>query len=453
MWLKLILPLACVANLVFAQAPGVITDTVFTKVDRQQFYALCLPSSYTAERKFPLILFFDPAARGTEPLKHYRALAERYQCIMACSYNSRNGSFQPSIEAAYAMLDDIKERFQVNTNAMFVSGFSGGARLSSFLAIRDRQFAGVIACGATFPTESKISRDRKIPYAIVVGDVDMNFLEGVQAEGYLRQIQNPSINITFHGGHAWPPPPAFEKALYWQLSFRSLLDSQQVENLYREQLTSIKQNTDSGKWIEAANIAEAARFTFQAKKRTDALDSAITVITSKKEYQKEKKEQEKNFTIERDWQKKFNEQYHRMMAVAHTDTAFKARDWQTFQKEFARLRASKDADKRLMGERLFDFSWRLFAEQSNMFYEQKDYKRALLHAKVWCVLAPDEFRPWVVAARSYAVQQLNKECLSYLREAFEKGFKNVKFLEHDPAFFSVRTTDAYHKLLQEFPGN
>src|SRR5690349_1665357 len=99
-----------------AQKPGSITDTITCQENLQQRYALYLPKDYVNTKHYPLLLFFDPGARAQVPLKNYSALADRYQLIMACSYQSRNGPYKPSIEAANAMLKDITEHFSINTS-------------------------------------------------------------------------------------------------------------------------------------------------------------------------------------------------------------------------------------------------------------------------------------------------------------------------------------------------
>jgi hypothetical protein len=162
------------------------------------------------------------------------------------------------------------------------------------------------------------------------------------------------------------------------------------------------------------------------------------------------KEEEKGLTSEQEWQQKFNDRYRETMRVAHTDTAFKAGDWKGFENEVRRMRNAKDPGRRLLGARLFDFSWRLFAEQSWMLYGQREYKTALLHARIWCVVAPDQAEAWLMSARLYAVLQEDKEALSSLREALRLGFRNHPALGQERAFEHLRTTDAYRKLLQEF---
>jgi predicted esterase len=433
-----------------AQTPGEIKDTVRCRANAQQYYALYLPRDYSASNNFPLILFFDPAGRGQEPLKQYKALADRYNFVLACSYKSRNGSFQLSSEAAYSMMVDIRERFSINSSVILVSGFSGGARLASFLAIKDTQFMGVIACGATFASENKISSGRKIPYAIVTGDRDMNFLESINTARYLEEIYNPYVRVEYNGIHRWPSAVAYEQALVWHLLQKKLLDKEHIDQGYHTYLASIKSALDSSNWFMVQEQAERTLNLFREHVNVDKADSMLALSKAQHNHEKEKKNLEKIWKQEEGWRNQFYDRYNKTLRAFDPDTAYKENEWTFFQKEITHFRSSRDKDKKRMGDRLFDFSWRICAEQGGQFFEQKDYKHSLLDAKIWSAMAPDDYRPWIMLAKVQAAQGLNKESLRWLKKAFEKGFRNKAFLENDPAFASLCGTTAYKELAKQF---
>src|SRR5262245_16728489 len=99
--------IAAVASAVLADLPtGQIVDPVTCANDPPQNYALFLPRAYTADRTWPVILAFDPGARGRTPVERYQAAADQYGFIVAGSNNSRNNS--PEIgRAVDAMTNDV----------------------------------------------------------------------------------------------------------------------------------------------------------------------------------------------------------------------------------------------------------------------------------------------------------------------------------------------------------
>src|SRR3954469_24721422 len=56
---------------------GQIIERVPTRSDPAKSYALYLPSAYTPKRQWPIILAFDPGARGKVPVELFREAAEK----------------------------------------------------------------------------------------------------------------------------------------------------------------------------------------------------------------------------------------------------------------------------------------------------------------------------------------------------------------------------------------
>ena len=82
---------------------GVIVDSVACAGDASQTYALYLPSTYSPDRAWNLLLAFHPGARGRQMVEKYAAAAEQYGYIVAGSNTSRNGPWSVSAAAVRAM--------------------------------------------------------------------------------------------------------------------------------------------------------------------------------------------------------------------------------------------------------------------------------------------------------------------------------------------------------------
>src|SRR5688572_29360846 len=100
---RFLVVVACVAlpsttRAAFAQGltPGVIHDEIAVADDPSETYALYLPSDYSPDRPWSLLLGFHPGARGRAIVETYRAASERYGYIVAASNTSRNGPWERS---------------------------------------------------------------------------------------------------------------------------------------------------------------------------------------------------------------------------------------------------------------------------------------------------------------------------------------------------------------------
>lgn len=211
MWRKvialLVAPVACYA----ADLPtGQIVDSVECASDNGQHYALYLPSNYKPSRQWSVILAFDPQARGRVPVERYQQAAEKYGYIVAGSLNSRNGPWEPAMNAAKVMTADVKARFSIDPKRVYTAGMSGGARVAMKIALESRQIAGVFASSAGFP-------DQFIPhppFAVFgsAGTDDFNHLEMYQLD---RRMTSPHRVLYFEGGHTWLPAEMALQAVEW----------------------------------------------------------------------------------------------------------------------------------------------------------------------------------------------------------------------------------------------
>ena len=190
---------------------GTIVDRVQCAGNPEQTYALYLPSTYSPERKWNLILAFHPAARGRLMAEKFQAAAEEYGYIVAASNNSRNGPHAVSQAAAQAMIMDVGRRFTIDPQRVYLAGMSGGARVATGIALGNKSIAGVIASSAGYPDSQPRA---SVSFAIfsTAGTEDFNYMEMRLLD---RKLMSPHFLAVFHGGHTLPPDDVALDALEW----------------------------------------------------------------------------------------------------------------------------------------------------------------------------------------------------------------------------------------------
>jgi len=193
--------------------PGQIAEHVPTRSDAAKSYAVYLPASYTPKRPWPIILAFDPAARGKVPVELFREAAEKYGYIVVGSNDSQNGPRREQIAAATAMMDDVQQRFALDTARIYTAGFSGGARVAGLVGFFCHDCVrAVIACGAGLPDGLSAEHRKHLPaYFFTVGDYDFNHFDVLDAA---RSVALARV-VTFEGGHQWAPPAVAMQAVAW----------------------------------------------------------------------------------------------------------------------------------------------------------------------------------------------------------------------------------------------
>ena len=215
---------------------GVVVDDVACADAPTQHYALYLPSTYTPDRAWPVILGFDAGARGRRAVDTYQRAAEEYGYIVVGSNNSRNGPWEPILEAAAAMRADVEARFHIDPRRRYAGGMSGGAHVAMRLALTGHDIAGVMASSSAFE-DGEFKDSVGFPIFGTMGTEDFDYNEVHQ----LEQLKSAHRVETFDGGHSWPPLELATDAVEWmelQAMTRGLrpIDRAIVDRLYAKRL-------------------------------------------------------------------------------------------------------------------------------------------------------------------------------------------------------------------------
>lgn len=190
---------------------GAIIDDVKCAADATQSYALYLPSNYSPTRRWSVLVGFHPGARGRAIVDTYRAAAEQYGYVVVASNNSRNGPWEVSAAAIKAIFPDVDARFAIDSQRIYLTGHSGGARVALQVALANKAIAGVIASSAGFPDSQPRS---KVTFAVfgTAGIDDFNYNEMRMLD---RKLTSPHRLAVFPGGHTLPPGDVALDAIEW----------------------------------------------------------------------------------------------------------------------------------------------------------------------------------------------------------------------------------------------
>jgi hypothetical protein len=231
---------------------GVVIDAVTVPDDPAQSYALYLPSDYTPDRTWNLLLAFHPAARGVAFVETYRAAAERYGYIVAGSNNARNGSWDTITRAVRAMSRDVGRRFAVDAARVYLTGHSGGARVAMEIALGKNEVAGVIASSAGFP-DARPRKSVRFPIFATAGVDDFNYLELKRLDAALA---TPHRLVVFDGGHVLPPETVAREAIEW-LEIQGMRDGRRSRDAtLADALFAARRQRASGEADLAVRLAE-----------------------------------------------------------------------------------------------------------------------------------------------------------------------------------------------------
>jgi pimeloyl-ACP methyl ester carboxylesterase len=190
--------------LVGIRVSGQVIDRITCQADPSQSYALYIPARGN-QQPLPIVYFFDSHGVGSLPLRKYKTLADTYGFILVGSNNSKNGNDWPTTEAIWNRLyEDTRKRLKINDRRIYTAGFSGGAKVASYIAIQHPQIKGVIANGAGLP-DGVSAGDFPFGFTAIAGDGDMNMTELAELTTGLDKTRTRHRILYFTGKHEWAP--------------------------------------------------------------------------------------------------------------------------------------------------------------------------------------------------------------------------------------------------------
>lgn len=438
---------------------GKITEKVVCEADETQAYALYLPTEYSLKKKWPILIAFDPAARGTVPLKLFKAAAEKYQYIVVCSYNVRNGPWENILKAMKALWLDTGRRFSIDMKRIYTTGFSGGARAAAaFPYIIGTPVAGIIACAAGLPTKMKAEQVKPAFYYGTVGLDDFNYKEFYQLAKELKQAGVAHIIDVFDGPHNWAPEEMCGRAMDWMevaAMKRGLRknDPNLIDALYKNSLEQGEHPEDAGEIYYAAELY----------KYTAALLDGLTDISGIKKEMTELEKSEKYKDFSRQEEERYNKEMGYVSRFAYVFSLIRNLDpgkiklnklVKDMQLDYLLKTAGNKDDiyNRAMSRRLLPELVMKGNEEGGKCMKKGDLDRAFYYFEI--AARADNTGPvaFYNLACCFALKNKKKAALKNLKLFYElarkKGYTKFSYLETDKDLDSLRKEKDFMEILR-----
>jgi len=440
---------------------GKIINRVYCLEDSTHSYALYLPSSYSTEKTWPIIYFFEPAARAKLLVEKYATLAEEFGYILVCTYNSQNGPRDTNLKAAEILINDTFAKLSLDKNRLYTSGFSGGSRHATLVAIFSGEIKGVIACGAGFPYDQIPTPDLNFDYFGIVGRLDLNYQEMTELE---NELSNQNINSQleyFNDEHIWPPVETYRKAFLW-METNAMRDNlinrndsiiSEIRNSYQTEISNIPEFTPNywryrtnNKYINyLKGLADVTLFENEASRIFDSEDY------------KSELEQFKEIAIsERAQQQIYNEEFGQISLTAiKEDYPVRPLNW--WKKELEKIKVEGVAEcsslEYEMNKRLQNFIFVVSYEEYVAAFASKKYLTAIKLLQI-CELSRPE-AAWVnyLLARAYIKSGDEKQALKQLQISVDKGYSNISNFQNDEYFANIRRSKKFKSIVEEIKNN
>jgi len=425
--------------------PGVVVDKVPCTSDTSESYALYLPSDYKSSQLFPVVFFFDAHKRGALVVKKYKIVAEKLGFILVASNNSENG--QPAKvreRILYHFMQDVENRFSLDPQRIYTSGFSGGARVAAGIGLFNTSVSGTIGLEAGFPAIRQIP-DNHLTWVGVVGNLDFNYLEMKYLENYLDKLGMKNLLIVYPGKHALPPAKIFERAYdFLDLTAmrekiipinQALIDS--VKLMYEKiRLNAVKKH----QLLKQLETDQTLVKNLEGLTHLSFFKKEIKRLSTNKYVLIKKKRENTLMKTEAETQQRFNE------AMNERDAAW----WKhQIQIIYQKKKAARYEDEKLMNQRLLNYLSLTSYLYANGSIDHDQLEAAKKFLMMYQMVDPENDMVYFLKAEYYALKNQKEKALSSLQDAVNHGFKDAHRTETNAYFQKLKIYKKFNQLLKE----
>ena len=152
----------------------------------KQKYQLYIPKSYRKDKPAPLVLFIS-ASDSPAGWKNWQAICEKEGVLFASPFGAGNTPENGRrVRVILDVLDDIRRNYAIDPEQTYLTGFSGGGRLTCAIGFALPEFFGGIVpiCGTNPLHTMAYLRHRaedRLSVAFVTGEKDFNRKENEKA--------------------------------------------------------------------------------------------------------------------------------------------------------------------------------------------------------------------------------------------------------------------------------
>jgi dienelactone hydrolase len=429
-------------------APGVVHPSVAVTADASNSYALYLPSNYSSQKRWPLLLVFDPFGRGDTGVKLFHEAAEKYGYIVVGSNNSRN--FQDPSSAIRLLWGDVKERYAIDPRRIYTAGLSGGARVASSIALACKScIAGVIANSAGLPNGASTPGPEVADWFLVAGTTDFNYPEMLKLKEALDASNAASRFVVYDGPHNWMPPNFAERALAW-LQLRAMAkglmaqDQAFITEQFSGRVAEAKSLQSGGDVLAAVRAWREIARDFRGFRDVKEMEELARKLAESEDYRKAKKNEKTMLELEDEVARKIGNLVAGINQEPDNRTAY-FEQLQSAVNDVSREQKDAKPERKNAIARGVASAFAYAAETGQQAMLKKDYVLAKLMFQAGEIIQPESAWASYLLATAYGYLNEKKQAIAELKKAMDKGMTNAKALE-DGAFDGMRDEKEFKKI-------
>jgi len=348
------------------------------------------------------------------------------------SNNSKNGNDWTTTENIWQTLfNDTQGRLIFNRDRIYTCGFSGGAKVASYIALHHNEVKAVIANGAGLPDETP-EGNFNFSFTAVSGEGDMNMTDLIVLNDELDKTQTKHRIIFFNGKHEWAPESAMNIS-FAGLQFDAMRNKFIAKNdsFINAYINDSKKRLDEN--LRKHDFIQAER---ECTLSVNMLDGITDVswfkekdssIKNNSAYKAQLQEQQRLFLVEQNKKAEYNAQFE------HSDVNY-------WNKTINNLNAKSKSPtpEGEMNQRLLAYLSLAFYSISNQLINNNQNKEAGYFVGLYKTADPTNSEAWYFSALLNARDNNAKAANEDLLKAAANGFIDTNRMLQQPEFQNLQ---------------
>ncbi|MCP3956314.1 MAG: hypothetical protein GY719_00525 [bacterium] len=434
---------------------GGFTEGLECESDPTQTYTLYLPSTFDRDRKWPVLLVFDPRGRSVMAAELFRDAAETHGWVIMSSNDTRSdGPMEPNIKAVNAMWPEAHRFYSIDPERIYAAGFSGGAMVAWVLGRSTGALAGVIGSGGRFDPHHF---EEEILFACfgAAGSTDFNYSPMRKIHAQLERWGAPQRLEIFDDRHRWMPAELATQGVEWMelvamKQGKRERDGELIERLYSEDAGQARELEAAGEVLAAQRRWAAVAATFEGLREIEDAAQASSRLAGLSEVE-EALRQEKRWDA---YEAAHRQRMNGALARLRTDPSMATRRLlDDLRLEELKRRAEAESYEGVVARRLLEtlLTWTAFYMTRDLF-AGGDYRSAAKVLTVASEIRPERPDIWYNLACAQARSGSRKKALTALEQALDAGFGDAEKLASDSDLESLRGEEGFRRLVARLGG-
>jgi len=434
---------------------GIVTDSLIVANASNETFTVYLPTSYTTEKTWPIIVIFDSEGRGKIVTQLFKKIGEEQAYIIAASNNvSKDLDLLKNVEIGDRLIETVQAYFSIDKNAIYTTGSNAGAEAAMAVSAIRTDIKGVMAIGDFWINSEFLKKDKGYAFVGMIDYKDPDYYRLSDISNYISKIGYPSRIYSFTSAKEYPSADLIYSGIseftLQRLKSDSTVNGNSAQKLFEHDLRIAENLRRKLSFYEAYEFLDLMSQKFPVEGSQDIIREMQKEIKKNKIYRSQRRNFAKAITTENIKKSEFSYYLADDLAQINFENLGY---WNQQIKELEENKSSENIAEARMGYRLQGYLQNMAQLSLVQFEEQGSSIDLLVFTAVLQTIFDKENPKGYFKIISLSASDGDYEtALLYLEDLLKTGYDNLDALYTIPGTLDLKLSPEYNKVIKKYLG-